>query len=926
MNGYVRLLTTGTILFSLGAFAQDESEEDAESSDSEDSKYVEQIIVRGERGDINAMEMPMTVTGFNEAMVDELGINNNNDLEALVPGLQMGHRGQGSGKNEDDHIYIRGIGSQRTVNFFSDVAVATYVDGIYTDNQYGLEPSNMFDVDRIEVARGPQGTTGGRPAIAGAISYYTNKPTDTFDIRFMNEFTDQFTQRYNLAFGGPIGDSNFAYRVTTLYWEGDGAQKNIGTGGDYDAPDQLSYTPQLRYKDDRFDVNLRYNYTHDQGTPKTSVELFGRDTTTQCLRPGTDAQGNAVCLSENPFYGAQNQSPSVRDCDLDDPNTIICAGEYLRNEIDYNRAGNMDSFASQFSIDASFNVSDEYVLRYRFGSREHKEDSWNDTDGTSRIGGGVNPETGAVDPFYALDGKQGGAFSDSATHVVRESWQDSHEISLYSRFSGPFQFVVGALTADGDDPYAFHSYDWSNPLYNTPQTCTNDMIIALGWAPPMDTNSDGKVSAAEISAAGGNAVYTCPGILPDYSNTSSSSPATSNLHGNLFTFFGDVAWQSEGVYFNSEYRLSDEWAFFGGVRYDRDSKQHLQNGYRYAASWTPFLTEYWTLRDGSVNVPVADMCDACGYDPKKNADWKGFTWNVGFEYSPREDLMFYSRMSKGYRAGGFSGFGAGHEHALAGRFDDIAFDPEELINYEVGVKGLYFDNDLQLSLSVFLNDFETYWMHGSELIPAAERIQGQSPFRGDISGIPDVWIRGFEVEGAFRINEQMMLRGFYSFLDSHISSFETIYWGWDQSTNLTPITLTDQLGNTYTEEFGYADLEGNRLPNQPRHKTSGTFIFKPKQTLISGDVRLLTTVTFTGKKDADYVNLPKYRVPSYTRWDARAIWDSPDNKWSVSLFAKNLLNQIAVQAWFPLESGGSAPRGTLTDERELGVQVLWQGF
>ncbi len=923
MRFYRQALVVSAVVVHLGAYAQQSSEES--EADSDAAKYIEQVIVRGERGDVNAMEMPMTVTGFNEAMVDQLGINNNNDLEALVPGLQMGHRGQGSGKNEDDHIYIRGIGSQRTVNFFSDVAVATYVDGVYTDNQYALEPSNMFDVERIEVARGPQGTTGGRPAIAGSISYYTKKPTDTFDLRFMNEFTDQFTQRYNIAFGGPIADTNFSYRLTTLYWEGDGAQKNIG-GGDYDAPDQLSYTPQLRYKDSQWDVNLRYNYTKDQGTPKTSVELYGRNTTTQCLVPGTDANGNAICLSENPFYGAENQSPSVRDCDLDDPNKIICAGEDLRNEVDYNRADPMDSFASQFSVEASYNLGTEHVLSYRYGSREHTEDSWNDTDGTSRVGGGVNPETSVVDPFYAMDGKQGGVFSDTATHVVRESWQKSHEISLYSTYSGPFQFVVGAVTADGDDPYAFHSYDWANPLFNTAQTCTNQMIIDLGWTPPLDMDNDGQITPEEISAAGGNAVYACPGMLPNYSNTGSTTSATNNMHANYFTFYGDVSWQTEGVYFNSEYRLNDEWNVFGGVRYDRDSKQHLQNGFRFGADWTGFLTEYWTLRDGSVDVAVPGVCEACGYDVKKNADWSGLTWNLGVEYDMREDLMLYGRISKGYRAGGFAGFGAAHESAQAGRLDEIAFDAEELINYEVGAKGLYFDNDLQLSLSLFLNDFDTYWMHGSELIPAEERIQGESPFRGDISAIPGVWIRGIELEGAFRLNDRMTVRGFYNFLDSYISSFETIYWGWDQGLNLTPITLTDQAGNTYTEEYAFVELEGNRLPNQPRHKYSGTFIYKPAQMLVAGEVTLLTTVTYTGEKDADYVNLSQYRVPDYTRWDARAIWDSPDNKWSVSLFAKNLLNQIAVQAWFPLESGGSAPRGTLTDERELGIQVLWQGM
>lgn len=926
MFKHFRVAMSLSLLVGSTAYAQEAVEE--ESSDAgEEEKYIEQVLVRGDRGDVNAMEMPMTVTGFNEAMVDQLGINNNNDLEALVPGLQMGHRGQGSGKNEDDHIYIRGIGSQRTVNFFSDVAVATYIDGVYTDNQYALEPSNMFDVERIEVARGPQGTTGGRPAIAGAISYYTKKPTDTFDVRFMNEFTDQFTQRYNLAFGGPIGDSNFSYRLTSLFWEGDGAQKNIGTGGDYDAPDQLSYTPQLRFKNDRLDVNLRHNYTRDNGTPKTSVELYGRDTTTQCLVPGTDANGNAICLSENPFYGAANQSPSVRDCDLDDPDKIICSGEDLRNEVDYNRPGNMDSHASQTSLEALFVLGDgNYTARYRYGTREHKEDSWNDTDGTSRVGGGVNPATGVADPFYALDGKQGGAFTDAATHVVRESWQNSHEFSIYSSLPGPYQFVVGAITAEGDDPYAFHSSDWAEPMYNTPQPCTNDMIIGLGWVTPLDANNDGQVSASEISAAGGNAVYTCPGVLPNYSNTTSTSSATNNMEGNYFTFYGDVSWQSEGIYFNSEYEFNDALTMFGGVRYDQDSKQHLQNGFRFGATWTGFLTEYWILRDGSVDVEVPGVCPACGYDAKKNSDWSGLTWNIGFEYEPRDDLMLYSRISKGYRAGGFAGFGAAQQSAVAGRFDEIAFDAEELINYEVGAKGLYFDNNLQLSMSVFLNDFDTYWMHGSELIPVEERIQGESPFRGDISGIPDVWIRGIEFEGAYRLSDRMTVRGFYNFIDSYISSFETIYWGWDQSLNLTPITLRDQQGNTYTEEYAYVNLEGNTLPNQPRHKWSGTLIYKPQQTFIAGEVTMLTTVTHTGKKHADYVNLSAYRIPEYTRWDARAIWDSPDNRWSVSLFAKNLLNQIAVQAWYPLESGGSAPRGTLTDERELGIQVLWQGL
>ena len=306
-----RLLHSSLLaLFAVAAGAQSTDAEDAddEDSDSGGDRYIETVIVTGERGEVNVLDRPMTVTGFNAEMIEQLGIQNTDDLEVLVPGLQVGNRSQGAGKNEDDHYYMRGLGSERTVNFFSDTSVAVYVDGVFTDQTFGID-GGLFDVERVEVARGPQGTTGGKSAIAGSINFRTRRPTDEFDIRTNLEVSDISTQRAQVAFGGPLGDTGFGYRLGLSSYTGDGRLKNL-SGPDGMKPDETIVAPQLRWKNDRWDVNVKYQHMRDTGTPNASIPLGPENTLDEFILGGDGEPlcaahhitGEEVC-QRNPFFG-----------------------------------------------------------------------------------------------------------------------------------------------------------------------------------------------------------------------------------------------------------------------------------------------------------------------------------------------------------------------------------------------------------------------------------------------------------------------------------------------------------------------------------------------------------------------------------------------------------------------------------------------
>ncbi len=176
---------------------------------------VEEIVVTAQRRSELLQRVPIAITAVSGATLAQQGITQPVDLVSVVPGLAVS-----SGNGPVAQIYIRGVGTTSN-NLFGDNAVAFNVDGVVLARATGLE-NQFYDVSRVEVLKGPQGTLYGRNATGGAINVITNRP-------IIGEFSGNAaveTGNYglldeNAAINLPVSDQ-FALRVAGRLMSRDG--------------------------------------------------------------------------------------------------------------------------------------------------------------------------------------------------------------------------------------------------------------------------------------------------------------------------------------------------------------------------------------------------------------------------------------------------------------------------------------------------------------------------------------------------------------------------------------------------------------------------------------------------------------------------------------------------------------------------------
>jgi iron complex outermembrane receptor protein len=217
-------LSTGAICAALAVFSAPALAQEA-VDDAVDDGSLEEITVTARRREESLQTVPVSVSAFTEGEIERRQINSTLDVIRNVPNLVGSNN---VGISSATSLFIRGIGQDESLST-TDPAVGTYVDGVYIARQISNN-AYLYDIERIEVLRGPQGALFGRNTSGGAIQIITRKPGDEFKAEFEGSIGDYDSFAVKGRINAPLSDT-VALNVAAFTAQRDeGFQKNVNLG------------------------------------------------------------------------------------------------------------------------------------------------------------------------------------------------------------------------------------------------------------------------------------------------------------------------------------------------------------------------------------------------------------------------------------------------------------------------------------------------------------------------------------------------------------------------------------------------------------------------------------------------------------------------------------------------------------------------
>jgi len=228
---------------------------------------LEEVIVTAERRQASIQEIPMSVTAITADKISEMGIRTSQDLQNIVPGLTI--RSPQIGQN---NFVIRGIGGAND-DVSSDSGVGVYVDDIYMARTSAANLT-LYDLERVEVLRGPQGTLYGRNTAGGSINIITSKPGDEFEGKVGLDVGSEGLINAKAFLSGPLIEGKLFAKASIASFNRDGIMKNLYDGVEGNKVDTLTGRVGLRYlASDR--VELLLTLDSEKTRPGPNLKSLG---------------------------------------------------------------------------------------------------------------------------------------------------------------------------------------------------------------------------------------------------------------------------------------------------------------------------------------------------------------------------------------------------------------------------------------------------------------------------------------------------------------------------------------------------------------------------------------------------------------------------------------------------------------------------
>jgi iron complex outermembrane recepter protein len=865
------------------------------------------VIVTAQRREENLIDVPIAVAAFDSRALERQQIDQATDLQLNVPNVSYSKTNFTS-----SNFQIRGIGVS-SVGASGDSGVETHFNSMPIKNPRLFE-TEYFDVERVEVLRGPQGTLYGRNATGGAVNIIAVKPQREFAGNLEIEAGNYAALKEKGMINIPLGDT-FAMRFAGINFQRDGFTDNLLTGNDIDDRDQWAARGALRFMpSDAADVTLTVNhYKEDSHRARVTKQLCHRDPLGAygCLPDRLDFEaGNgrgtlAGTLAEfgpllldladgvpnNSFFGSP-LPPALVNFGTDVNDGSIVPRDLRKTYAEFDPVYEADETIATLELSYDFgSVTLTSVTGYQETSLKSQTDyNWavaaRPYDGpalalfTALFGGVPISE---IDPSLlgSLDGhiRNVADLGRNYDQSDLEGDQWSQEIRLASSFDGPLNFQLGLFYLDVEEDTNY--YVVTSELDYWAQV-TRAYSPFVNSAPPYFINAT-PLAGLKSSAA-----------------------------------FGELYWD-----------MSDDLKLTAGLRYTRDEKR---------------------IADRSMlfSVPVLNPATDTQFTPVRTDEttFNEFTGRLGLDYKPGwfDDSTLYAFFSRGYKAGGFNPPFDRTLPQFAGT--PQVFDPEFVNSFEVGSKNVLAGGRAQANLTAFYYKYDS--LQVSKIVA-----------RTSVNENVDADIYGLEGEFVFRPTEHWLVDANFAYLKTKIKDFSSIDPrdpsngdpNWTvlkdisdgsncvlqtaqlESARTTGLVLPAALGGPFglcgqlarvgfTVQDGVAaDLDGNQLQNAPElsFKVGAQYTFG-----LGGDLNLTARADYYWRDGfyARIFNRPIDRIESWDLVNAQVELSPQDEKWYVRGYVFNVLDDDNITGMYLTDaSSGLFTNVFSLDPRTYGLAV-----